>query len=88
MSYVVPSDRALEELWHSLGGAPELAETLTVIGVANRAAYAQGGPQRVDDAKAAAWQEMTERVTARAVTSSGGIALPAQVLAVVACTTG
>ncbi len=41
-----------------------------------------------DDAKAAAWHEMTDRVTARAVTSSGGIALPAQVLAVVARKTG
>ena len=41
-----------------------------------------------DDAKAAAWQEMTEHVTARATTSPDGIALPAHVLAVVARKTG
>lgn len=41
-----------------------------------------------DDAKASAWQEMTAHVTAQATTSPDGIALPAQVLAVVARKTG
>ncbi len=36
-----------------------------------------------DEARAAAWQEMTEHVTAHATTSPDGIALPAHVLAVV-----
>ena len=41
-----------------------------------------------DDARASAWQEMTAHVTAQVTTSPDGIALPAQVLAVVARKTG
>ncbi len=37
-----------------------------------------------DDTKAAAWQDMADRVTASATHSAGGISLPAEVLAVVA----
>jgi hypothetical protein len=41
-----------------------------------------------DDAKASAWHEMSEIVTAQATASPDGIVLPAQVLAVVARKSG
>ena len=89
--------RMLEQMGLAVEAAETLDSPMTLRGRA-RSGVGRGprGPagsglfqnRLDDDAKASAWQEMTERVTAQATTSPDGITLPAQVLAVVARKTG